>query len=396
MKKDIEVIVLGEKNVGKTEIINNLLIKKSENDFHGKIEDNFHEKFGNNYYEDYIPKENCTTIEIKEDNVIKSKKLRINNIPSGRLSSINKNFLRSANIALLVFDMTNIDSFIGLYDWNELLMENENLIKCVIANKNNLFRERKISKEDGKNFAIKIGAFYFEINAFNNEDINNLFGKIMKIYSESNEEMHQNSIFLKKKKKREKGCCKGGDSFDGFDDDYSGILYHIKLTNSKKEKNEIINGNEDNKNNGEKEIIKYINGNTKEILDENPDKSIFYFNNGDTFKGEMNEDNNFITGKLEIKDLEIDIYDKKIVNLINALLYVNNPKILELNNDLEEEYYTLDNNFVIKIEFVFEKMALDDNMLNDKNLILFIYDKFEQDFDIKFKIIIQKIQILKI
>ena len=49
MKKDIGVIVLGEKNVGKTEIINNLLIKKSENDFHGKIEDNFHEKFGNNY-----------------------------------------------------------------------------------------------------------------------------------------------------------------------------------------------------------------------------------------------------------------------------------------------------------------------------------------------------------
>ena len=377
MKKDIEIIVLGEK----------LHIKKSEYDFQGKNEDYFHERFKDKYYEDYIPMEKCTTIEIKNDNIIKSKKLRINNIPSQRFSSINKNFVRSANIALLIFDVTNIDSFINLYDWNKILLENENLLKCVIANKNHLFKGRKISEEDGKKFAEKIGAVYYEVCAINNEDINDVLSKIMKIYSEPYNEFHINSIYLKEEKKRGKGCCKGGDPFDDFDVD-NGILYHLKLINSKKEKNEIINENknEESKNNDGKEIIKYKNGSTKEILGGNPNKSIFYFNNGVTFKGEMNENNNFITGHLKFKDSDgIDIYNKKIVNLINALLYVNNPEIIKLYNDSEEEYYTLDNNFVIKTKFVFEKMVLDDYILDDKDLILFIYDKFEKDFPIKFK-----------
>ena len=120
-------------------------------------------------------------------------------------------------------------------------MENENLIKCVIANKNDLIKNRKISEEVGKIFAKKIGAFYYEINAYNKEDINDLFRKIMEIYSKPYDKIHLNSKYLKKKKKGEKGFCKGGASSCDFDDDYSGILYHIKLTNSKKEKNEIIN-----------------------------------------------------------------------------------------------------------------------------------------------------------
>ena len=124
-------------------------------------------------------------------------------------------------------------------------------------------------------------------------------------------------------------------------------------------------------------------------MDENSNESMFYFHNGNTFKGEMNENNNFITGELKIKDTNLDLelyfYNKKIVNLINALLYVNNLTILELNNDSKEEYYTLDDNFAIKIEFVLGKMVSDNYMLNGKDLILFIYDKFEEDFPIKFK-----------
>ena len=192
MKKEIEVIVLGEK----------IAITKKED---------FQERFRDNYYEDYIPMEKCTTIEIKKDNIIKSRKLRINIIPSRKFSSINKNFVRSANIALLMFDVTNIDSFINLYDWNELLLENENenLQKCVIANKNHVIKGR-ISEEDGKKFAKKIGAFYYEICDFNNENINDVLSKIMNIYSESYDGIHLNSIYLKEEKKEEKDVVKEG------------------------------------------------------------------------------------------------------------------------------------------------------------------------------------------
>ena len=38
----------------------------------------------------------------------------------------------------------------------------------------------------------------------------------------------------------------------------------------------------------------------------------------------------------------------------------------------------------MKIKFVNGKVVLNDYMLKDRNLILFIYDKFEEDFIIKF------------
>ena len=87
----------------------------------------------------------------------------------------------------------------------------------------------------------------------------------------------------------------------------------MKIKNSKKEKddkNEDKNNIEENKEKVEKEIIKYINGNYKEILDENPEKTIFKFNNGDIFQGEMDENNCFITGKFKHEELEIDIFIK--------------------------------------------------------------------------------------
>lgn len=238
MEKSIEVIVLGEENVGKTEIINNLIIKRTKNEIN---ENHNNKEFEYSYFDGYIPNECQTTIDIEENNVMKSKNLKIYKIPARKYSSVNKSFLRSANIALLVFNITNIDSFFELYDWDELFNEEKNLLKCVIANKKDLIKERKISEEDGKRFAKKIGAFYYEINSCNNNDISDLFSKIMKTYVESYEEIQKKTIHLKEKKdekKKEGGCCSGSGSFS-MDTD---ILYHLKFINSKKDKNNIIRG----------------------------------------------------------------------------------------------------------------------------------------------------------
>ena len=196
------------------------------------------------------------------------------------------------------------------YSWKK------NLLKCIIANKNDLIEERQIPKEEGQKFADEIGAYYYETSAKNNIDIYDIFSKIVKIYSESYEEIQVNLKHLKEEKRKDR-CCSGIRS-DSFDFDFSGILYHLKITNSNTEKNDIIEGNESNKEK-EKEIIKYINGNTKEILYGISKESIFNFNNRDIFEGEINEDNKFITGKINIKNLKINIYNKKIVNLINVL-----------------------------------------------------------------------------
>lgn len=160
---DIEVILLGEEKVGKTQIINKLINKE----------------FNENYIKTFSAKKDKTKIKIVDD-IIKSKKLSIYDLPgSKQFRSINNTFLKSSEIILLVYDITNIESFIELYNWNELLTKKENILKCVIGNKNDLIEKREISQEDGKNFANKIGALFFEINAKDYINIYDIFTKIV-------------------------------------------------------------------------------------------------------------------------------------------------------------------------------------------------------------------------
>ena len=277
MKKDIEIILLGEENVGKTQIINQL-ISGNFDEVHHKI---------------YSPKENNITIKIEEDNKIKPKDLLIYNFPSTKnLSSINDNFMRTCDIILLVYDMTNIESFIELCSWNNLIIEKDNLIKCVIANKKDLLEKRLISEEDGKKFANEIGALYYETNAKNNKEISQLFNKIVKKYSELDIKIPENSKLLKtevqlfKRKQKDSNCC---------DENFGPILYNIKAVNYNKEKNEKIKEKKNNIENAEKDIMKLINGYKEEIFNENKKDSIFTFNNEIVFKGEL-EISEFVLG----------------------------------------------------------------------------------------------------
>ena len=141
---DIEVIFLGEEKVGKTQIINQLINKE----------------FNENYIKTFSANQNKTTIKILED-TIKSKPLKIYDLPgSKQFSSVNKTFLKSPEIILMVYDITNIESFIDLYNWNELLAEKEDVLKCVIGNKNDLQKKGRYLKKTEKILQIKLGLFF--------------------------------------------------------------------------------------------------------------------------------------------------------------------------------------------------------------------------------------------
>ncbi len=167
-ENDIEVILLGEEKVGKTQIINQLQYKE----------------FNENYTKTLSTNKNCKTIKIEEEENIKSKNLNIYDLPGAKqFRSINNTFLKSSNIILLIYDITNFESFIELYNWNELLNKKKNILKCVIGNKNDLLEKREISQEDGKNFADKIEALFFETNAKDYIKIDDIFTKIVSEYS---------------------------------------------------------------------------------------------------------------------------------------------------------------------------------------------------------------------
>ena len=376
---NIEVILLGEEKVGKTQIINQLIDKT----------------FDENYIKTLSTKSKYKTIKILEE-IIKPKYLTIYDLPGAKqFRSINNTFLKSSNIILLIYDITNFESFIELYNWNELLNEKKNILKCVIGNKNDLLEKREISQEDGKNFADKIEALFFETNAKDYIKIDDIFTKIVSEYSlfyeKKNEKEH--SIHLRKNKKYEdepkerKGCggCFGGNDFVDFD--YDAKLFTLKVKNSKKNINEDNNKNEKKT---LKEIIKYKNGDIKEIYNnniENEDEEycIFKFQNGDIFKGKVDKDNNIlISGLLNHKNTEINIYNKKIINLITILIITNNKKKLN-QDDSNEKFFELDNNFVIKVNFKDENIIIDENILENVNVILFIFDEINVNYIAKIK-----------
>lgn len=94
-----------------------------------------------------------------------------------RFRSMAPMYYRNANAALLVFDLTNYDSFISVKSWVSELKRNieEAIILIVVGNKSDRIKERKIDSEEGRTYATSIGASYHETSALFGEGIESVF-----------------------------------------------------------------------------------------------------------------------------------------------------------------------------------------------------------------------------
>ena len=69
-------------------------------------------------------------------------------------------------MAMLVYDVSNIDSFKNIQKWHKKILSNPNNIPCVlVANKVDLDTRRAVSKGDGGLLAGKLNVPYFECSA---------------------------------------------------------------------------------------------------------------------------------------------------------------------------------------------------------------------------------------
>ena len=94
-------------------------------------------------------------------------------------------FIKKSNIVLLIYDITNKESFDELdYFYNDVdkNVGKDNVIFGVIANKTDLNKEQIITSEEGKEYAKKINALYFETSAKDYKSIENAFKEIVKLY----------------------------------------------------------------------------------------------------------------------------------------------------------------------------------------------------------------------
>ena len=134
-----------------------------------------------------------------------------------RFRSIQASYYKGANGILVVYDITNRKSFESLNSW---LIEiekngNKNVYKLLIGNKSDLEDERKVSKEEGKEFAEINGMEFFETSAKEDYQVQDAFIQLTRDViktkdksSEKNERNitlnmgNSNNIATKKKK-----CC---------------------------------------------------------------------------------------------------------------------------------------------------------------------------------------------
>ena len=190
----IKVILVGESTVGKTCIMVRF------------IEDKFNEtlasigtQFGKK------------TIEINNEKITFA---IWDTAGQEKYRALAKIFYKDAHVIIFVYDITNKKSFdeIKNYWYNEAKenVEEENVIFCLVGNKNDLYEEEEVSDCEGKEYADSINAIFKSTSALSNTGIPSLFENIgKKILELKKDGKIDESIFIKESldDKKKTNCC---------------------------------------------------------------------------------------------------------------------------------------------------------------------------------------------
>ena len=79
------------------------------------------------------------------------------------VDSLDPSYFKDADAAIIVFDLTALDSFYAISRWNnDLQHADREISKLLIGNKADLEAQRMVSRAEAEELAQQIGAIYFE------------------------------------------------------------------------------------------------------------------------------------------------------------------------------------------------------------------------------------------
>ncbi len=132
-----------------------------------------------------------------------------------RFKSINASYCRKADCCLLVYDISNKNSFEECKYYSEQIREKckKGINTILLGNKTDLEHKRQISPEEGANFALKNNYLFLETSCIKNEKVADAFQTLIEITNKSVIENNDNKLNLNikdnnNKKDKRKRCLK--------------------------------------------------------------------------------------------------------------------------------------------------------------------------------------------
>ena len=183
--KKVQIIIIGDTEVGKTQIINRIV--------HNNFQSNYKKTIGMNSFNKQI--------EIK-NNIINL--VLFDSSGQEKFKSLIEINVRECDFIFLVYDITNKDSFININKYYEAIkdIKKEDSLIFLLGNKKDLNTERKVDKKESQAYANKNNFIFHEISAKLDNDINTFFNTVIIPKIEiSNEQISYNIEEINKLKK---------------------------------------------------------------------------------------------------------------------------------------------------------------------------------------------------
>ena len=149
---------------------------------------------------------------------LKKKKVKVmlwDTVGQEKFLAINKAFLQKVDGIMLVYDISELESFQNMNRWISMIRDyNDKLPTILVGNKKDKEEERIVSEDEGKALAEKNHMHFFETSAYKNINIDKAFYDIsQKIfdYLMNESKTPSDNFTLDKKKESEKKkknkCC---------------------------------------------------------------------------------------------------------------------------------------------------------------------------------------------
>lgn len=172
MSKQCKVVVLGDSGVGKTTIIHHYINNEFRADFKSTIGADFSSK---------IITENGISVDLQIWDTAGEE----------RFHSVGAAFYRGADACILVYDITQQESFMKLQNWRDDLYvksgipPDENFTFITFGNKADLVEQRQVPEETVKSWGEANNIPVFEVSAKSGQNIAEGFQELVRLFIKS-------------------------------------------------------------------------------------------------------------------------------------------------------------------------------------------------------------------